>query len=161
MADLTFEIYRLLVEEVRDARRARRELSNIFLTLNVAGVGALGLIARDNGALNPTLFVWGAFALSLICLIWGTSNWYYTRVLKQKYLIITRYEQRLGETPLHDEYLAVGPAKVARAFTLERFMPLLFIAGYVIFYGVQFEGWTIEGAWNGALRLLRAWGAPI
>lgn len=146
-ADNTFEFYRLLVEEVRDARRARRELSNIFLTLNVAGVGGLGLIARDNGGLNPALFAWCAVALVLICFIWGTSNWYYNRVLKEKYVIITRYEQRLGETQLHDEYIAVGGAKAARAFTLERAMPALFIAGYAVFFVVQWHA-QIEPIWD-------------
>lgn len=42
MADQTFELYKLMVEEVRDARRARRELSNMFMTLNVAGVARSG-----------------------------------------------------------------------------------------------------------------------
>jgi hypothetical protein len=161
LADLTFEIYRLLVEEVRDARRARRELSNIFLTLNVAGVGGLGLIARDNGELNPTLFVWCAVALVLICVIWATSNWYYNRVLREKYKIITVYEQRLGETPLHDEYMAVGPAKVARAFTLERAMPALFILGYAVFYAVQVGGLDIATLIDSARELLRRFGLGV
>lgn len=34
-----FELYKLLVEEAREARRARRELSNIFTTINLAGAG--------------------------------------------------------------------------------------------------------------------------
>jgi hypothetical protein len=140
-ADYTFDIYRLLVEEARDARRARRELSNIFLTLNLAGLGGLGLIAREQGALNPTLFGWGAVALALTCIIWRTSNAYYNRSLKTKYKIITRYEQDLGKTPLFEEYTAMGGAKAMRAFTLERAMPYLFIAAYIVFYLVQVDRW--------------------
>jgi hypothetical protein len=137
MADYSFDIYRLLVEEARDARRARRDLSNIFLTLNLAGLGGLGLLAREQSALDPTLFGWGAFALGLTCLIWRTSNAYYNRALKTKYQIITRYEQELGKTPLLDEYTAMGGAKTMRAFTLERIMPYLFVLAYVVFYLVQ------------------------
>jgi hypothetical protein len=137
MPDHTFEIYRLLVEEAREARRARRELSNIFLTLNMAGVGALGIIAREQSQLDPTLFAWCAVALGFICLIWQTSNTYYNRALKTKYRIITAYENKLGETPLLEEYHAMGGSKVMRAFTLERAMPYLFVLGYVVFYFVQ------------------------
>jgi hypothetical protein len=137
MADYTFDIYRLLVEEARDARRARRELSNIFLTLNLAGLGGLGLMAREQSALEPTLFGWGALALGLTCMIWRTSNAYYNRALKAKYKIITRYEQDLGKTPLFEEFTAMGGAKAMRAFTLERIMPYLFVAAYIVFYLVQ------------------------
>lgn len=47
------EIYKLLVEDVRDARRARRELSNVFMTLNIAGMSALGFLASADE--SPTL----------------------------------------------------------------------------------------------------------
>jgi hypothetical protein len=139
MADHTFDIYRLLVEEARDARRARRELSNIFLTLNLAGLGGLGLLAREQSDLNPTLFGWGAAALALTCFIWRTSNAYYNRALKAKYKIITRYEQDLGKTPLLEEYEAMGAAKTMRAFTLERVMPWVFVVAYIVFYLVQVD----------------------
>jgi len=134
---LTFDVYKLLVEEAREARRARRELSNIFLTLNLAGVGGLGLIAREAGDLDPALFAWAAFALILTCIIWRTSNAYYNKALKTKYVIITRYEQDLGHTPLYEEYQSMGGAKMMRAFTLERAMPYLFILGYLVFFVVQ------------------------
>src|SRR5262245_13338659 len=137
MADHTFEIYRLLVEEAREARRARRELSNIFLTLNMAGMGALGFIARERSAFDPALFACCALALALTCVIWRTSNRYYNRTLKNKYRIITAYENKLGETPLLEEYHAMGGAKAMRAFTLERAMPLLFVFGYMAFFLVQ------------------------
>jgi hypothetical protein len=137
MNDTTFDLYRLLVEEAREARRARRELSNMFLTLNLAGVGALGIIARDNQGLDPALFGWAAGALGLTCIIWRTTNAYYNRALKTKYTIIARYEQQLGERPLYEEYLAMGGAKAMRAFTLERIMPWLFILGYAVFFAVQ------------------------
>ena len=137
--DKTFELYRLLVEEAREARRARRELSNTFLTLNLAGLGGLGLIAREETGLNPTLFGWGALALGLTCIIWRTSNAYYNRALKTKYKIITRYEQEMGKTPLFEEYTAMGGAKTMRAFTLERAMPYLFVVAYIVFYLVQVD----------------------
>ena len=137
MPDLTFEIYRLLVEEAREARRARRELSNTFLTLNLAGIGGLGLISNQQSGLNPTLFGWGALALALTCIIWRTSNAYYSRTLSAKYRIITRYEQELGKTHLFEEYAAMGGPKATQAFTLERTMPWLFVGAYVVFYLVQ------------------------
>lgn len=137
---VTFEVYKLLVEDVREARRARRELSNIFLTLNLAGIGALGLIARENSALDPALFALLALALATTCAIWQTSMAYYTRVLKEKYKIIGRYEDDIGHTPLRDEYNAMGPSKTMRSFTLERIMPFLFVFAYAVFFVVQTVG---------------------
>jgi hypothetical protein len=154
-AHTSLEVYKLLVEEAREARKARRELSNIFLTLNLAGVGGLGLLAREQSALNPALFAWGAFALVLTCIIWRTSNAYYNKALKTKYTIISRYEQDLGHTPLTEEYQTMGGAKVMRAFTLERFMPYLFVLGYVIFFVVQAGDLnTLTDAFGDLLRRL-------
>jgi len=141
MADgVTFEVYKLLVEDVREARRARRELSNMFLTLNLAGIGALGLIAQENGNLDPALFALLALALATTCVIWQTSMTYYTRVLKAKYEIIGRYEDEIGHAPLRDEYNAMGRLKALRSFTLERIMPFLFVFAYGIFFVVQTIG---------------------
>ncbi|OQW55316.1 MAG: hypothetical protein A4S17_06300 [Proteobacteria bacterium HN_bin10] len=136
-AHTSLEVYKLLVEEAREARRARRELSNIFLTLNLAGVGGLGLLAREQSDLNPALFAWCALALVLTCIVWRTSNAYYNKALKTKYVIISRYEQDLGHAPLTEEYQAMGGAKIMRAFTLERAMPYLFVLGYLVFFVVQ------------------------
>ncbi len=156
MTDITFDLYRLLVEEVRDARRARRELSNIFLTLNVAGFGGLGLIARDNGDLNPALLPMLGFALALTCVIWGTSNRYYTKVLKAKYKIIHGYEDKLGDHPLRDEHMAMGGTKAMRAFTLERAMPALFILGYAAFVAIQSAALEIDLLLDQARDLIAA-----
>lgn len=154
MAESTsFEIYKLLVEEAREARKARRELSNVFLTLNLAGVGGLGLLAREESALNPALFAWCAAALVLTCFIWRTSNAYYNKALKTKYTIIGRYEQDLGHTPLTEEYQTMGGSKVMRAFTIERAMPYLFILGYAVFVIVQ--AGDISAMVDGASDLLR------
>lgn len=149
----TFEVYKLLVEEAREARKARRELSNVFLTLNLAGVGGLGLLAREQSALNPALFAWCAAALILTCFIWRTSNAYYNKALKTKYTIIGRYEQDLGHAPLTEEYQTMGGSKVMRAFTIERAMPYLFILGYVVFFVVQAD--NLSTILDGVSDLLR------
>ena len=156
MADgVTFEVYKLLVEDVREARRARRELSNIFLTLNLAGIGALGLIARENSQLEPALFALCALALATTCMIWQTSMTYYTRVLKAKYDIICKYEDDLGHTPLRDEYIATGRLKAMRFFTLERIMPFLFMFAYAVFFVVQTVGVDT------LIQTIQAWLASI
>jgi hypothetical protein len=150
MDDPTFELYRLLVEEAREARRARREMSNMFLTLNLAGVGALGILAREGEGLDPALFAWCAIALILTCIIWRTTNAYYNRALKAKYKIISRYEEKLGERPLYEEYLAMGGSKTMRAFTLERSMPYLFVLGYVVFFVIQACGADVVSCFDNA-----------
>lgn len=155
----TFEVYKLLVEEAREARKARRELSNIFLTLNLAGVGGLGLIAREPSALDPALFAWAAVALILTCIVWRTSNAYYNKALKTKYTIISRYEQELGQTPLTEEYQSMGGSKIMRAFTLERAMPYLFVLGYLVFFVVQTSDLDTIAA--NITEMLRRLGVPL
>jgi len=151
MADQTFEYFKLLVEEVRDARRARRELSNTFMTVNLAGIGALAFLARGGNGLEPALFAWCAFALALICVIWRTSNSYYTVLLGAKYRELYALEQDLGFRALRDEYQSIhGKRALAKWFSLERAMPVLFVIGYAVFFAVQIGGENVAALWANA-----------
>ncbi len=139
MAEHAFEFYRLLVEEVREARRARRELSNMFLTLNTTGVGAMGFLAQGDGkALDPALMAVLAAALALTCIIWRTSNSYYTLLLAAKYRAIYALESELGRHPIREEWEALqGKRRTMKWFSLERMMPVLFILAYLLFVLIQ------------------------
>lgn len=165
MADTAtnLEIYKLLVEDVRDARRARRELSNVFMTLNIAGISALGFLASANGLPNPVLFTLCAIALALTCAIWRTSNAYYTVLLAAKYKNIYAIEDDLGVHPIRDEWQTItGKRRTMKWWSLERSMPILFILGYGLFFAVQVGGWDVEGSlrWliDGAANLLHGVG---
>ncbi|MGE0740300.1 MAG: hypothetical protein AB7O98_03085 [Hyphomonadaceae bacterium] len=158
----TFDIYRLMVEEVRETKRARRELSNVFMTLNLAGVGALGFLARGDeiGRLNPVLFSLCAIALALTCIIWRTSNSYYTLLLAAKYKTIYALEEELGAHPMRDEYdTLMGKRRTMKWFTLERAMPLMFIIGYALFFAVQVGALDLPALWmqarDGVANLLQ------
>jgi hypothetical protein len=144
------EIYKLLVEDVREARRARRELSNVFMTLNIAGMGALGFLASAQGLPNPVLFSLCAFALALTCVIWRTSNSYYTVLLGAKYKNIYKIEDALGTHPIRDEWESItGKRRAMRWFSLEQAMPVLFIIGYAVFFAVQIGGANFDAWWDG------------
>jgi hypothetical protein len=168
MADNTtnLEIYKLLVEDVRDARRARRELSNVFMTLNIAGISALGFLAQENGLPNPVLFTLCAIALALTCAIWRTSNSYYTVLLAAKYKNIYAIEDDLGVHPIRDEWQSItGKRRAMKWWSLERSMPVLFILGYALFFAVHVGGWDAEASFrgliDGAADLLRRVGVPV
>jgi hypothetical protein len=168
MADdaTNLEVYKLLVEDVRDARRARRDLSNVFMTLNIAGMSALGFLARADGLPSPVLFTLCAVALALTCIIWRTSNSYYTVLLAAKYKNIYAIEDDLGIHPIRDEWQTItGKRRTMKWWTLERAMPVLFIFGYAAFFAVQVGGWDVEGSLDalidGAADLLRSAGVPI
>lgn len=158
MAETTFEFYRLLVEEVREARAARRELSNMFLGLNTAGVGAMGFLARGDGAaLDPALITLLAGALALTCIIWRTSNAYYTVLLAAKYRAVYALEDELGRHPLREEWQAItGKRRTMKWWSLERMMPLLFILGYVLFVLIH-QGLLDVAAWPESLRQMLNW----
>jgi hypothetical protein len=131
MAAPTFELYKLLVEEVREARKARRDMANLFTTLNLAGVGALGTLAQQNG--GGALLLWACTALLLTCVIWRTSGAYYTRLLGAKYAILYSVETELGIDPIQREWRALGDRSLFKFFSLERMMPILFAIGYAVF----------------------------
>jgi len=168
MADThtNLEIYKLLVEDVRDARRARRELSNIFMTLNIAGMSALGFLASASGLPNPVLFALCAFALALTCVIWRTSNSYYTVLLGAKYKNIYAAEDDLGVHPIRNEWESItGKRRAMKWWSLERSMPILFIIGYALFFAVHVGGWDVEASFrgliDGATDLLRRAGVAV
>jgi hypothetical protein len=168
MADAAanLEIYKLLVEDVREARRARRELSNIFMTLNIAGMSALGFLASASGLPNPVLFSLCAVALALTCVIWRTSNSYYTVLLAAKYRNIYAIEDDFSVHPIRNEWESItGKRRAVKWWSLERAMPVLFIIGYALFFAVHVGGWDAEGAFrwliDGATGLLRSAGVPV
>jgi hypothetical protein len=136
-----FDVYKLLVEEVREARKARRDLSNVFTTLNLAGVGALGFLAKPDSGLSPALLIWAAGALIMICLIWRMSNSYYTTMLKLKYDVIYEFEDKLGIDALRREWKGLPRKGPPKWFSLERAMPWLFVIGYLVFlfYAVSWD----------------------
>ncbi|HVY86267.1 MAG TPA: hypothetical protein VG943_14125 [Caulobacterales bacterium] len=154
--DRTFEFYRLMVEEAREARAARRDLANVFMTLNLAGVGALGFLAKDGGEarLNPALLIWCAVALVFVCFIWRASNAYYTQIITAKFDVINALENQLGMRPLQDEWSALAKRRAVRFFTLERAMPVLFIVGYVVFLAYQVS-------WDEAIDIAQSAWAPL
>ncbi len=154
-----FDVYKLLVEEVREARKARRELSNIFTTLNVAGVGALGFLAnpahRGAGEILPfALLFWMGFALILICFIWRMSNAYYSQMLNIKYGVIYEYERALGIDPIEREYKGLPRKGPFKWFGVERAMPVVFVIGYIVFLSYQIT-------WPGFVEMLRLALSPV
>ncbi|MES1156670.1 MAG: hypothetical protein ABUL73_02715 [Alphaproteobacteria bacterium] len=134
---VTFELFKLLVEEVREARRARRELANAFMTLNLGGVAALGFLAKGGGGLNPALLFWCAIALMLTCVIWRMANSYYIYLLRTKFDIVYEYETQLGFDALQREWRKLPRNGPFKWFSLERAMPVLFIVGYAVFLAYQ------------------------
>jgi hypothetical protein len=127
-----FEIYTMLVEDARDTRRARRELTALFITLNTGGLGAIA-IAGDPGRLAVYLI-----GLMVLCLLWSISNGYFITLLAVKYQALYRREEDLGISVLRDEWNAiVGRRPQFQFFSLERRLPNLFLLGYLIFLAFQ------------------------
>lgn len=161
MAAPTFDLYKLLVEEVREARRARRDLANVFTTLNLAGVGALGFLAGPDNGQSPALLVWAVVALILCCVVWRSSNAYYTVMLGSKYQIIYEIEKDLGIDALQREWRQLPRHGFLRYFSLERAMPILFGLGYLVFVAYQVSWGEAAQLIGDAMRpLLTVLGRP-
>ncbi|WP_395646906.1 hypothetical protein [Terricaulis sp.] len=131
--DRTFELYKIQIEEIRDARRGRRELANTFITLNIGGLGAVA-IAGDPARL--TLYVFG---LVMVCILWSTSNAYYTLVLNTRYSTLYEFEKTLGFALVRQEWGAISRRPLTW-FSLERALPSLFILAYLVFLFYQIPG---------------------
>ena len=151
-----FELYKLLVEEVREVRKARRDLANMFTTLNLGGVGALGFLAKGDGVFSPALLGFLAVALVLTCLIWRMSNSYYNRMLQVKYDIIYDCENAMGIDSLQREYAGLSRRGPVKWFSVERAMPVLFIIGYGVLIAYTTSWAEVTGVVEGAIRPLRA-----
>lgn len=165
-AHINLEVYKLMVEDVREARRARRDLSNVFMTLNIAGMGALGFLARADGLPDPVLFSLCALALATTCVIWRTSNSYYTALLAAKYKNIYAIEDDLGVHPIRSEWAIItGKRRTLKWFSLERAMPVLFILAYIVFCAVHVGDVDVPEllatAWDAVADLLRRFGVAI
>jgi hypothetical protein len=160
MSDRDFETYKLLVEEVRAAREARRDMSNMFTTLNLGGVGALGfLMSPSNGPL-AVYVVWLSIALILSCLVWMMSNGYYRRLIAVKYTTIYAVEDSMGVSYFQQEWKALPRNTISRWFSLERMMPAIFLVGYALFLASRMgetapqwlaEAWRTAASWVGWL----------
>ena len=75
-----------------------------------------------------------AIALVLTCVIWATSNHYYTLLLAAKYKGVYALENELGRSPIREEWEALqGKRGALKWFSLERMMPTVFILGYLAF----------------------------
>lgn len=137
MSDRDFEVYKLLVEEVRETRKARRDIANIFTTTNITGISSLGLLQTAQVEVPPGAIVWICIALTMLCLAWQSSNAYYNRILTAKYTIIYDVENSLEIDYFQREWRALGGRTLMRSFSLERHLPLMFIAGYLGFIALQ------------------------
>lgn len=157
MAVEGFDLYKLLVEEVRETRRGRRDLANMFTTLNLGGVGALGFLAKGGGGpFTPALLGFLAVALILTCFIWRMSNDYYTHLLKVKYDIIYDLEQKLGIEALQREYAGLNRRGPAKWFSMERAMPLLFVVGYIVLIAYATSWSDVQAIFNAAIAPVRS-----
>jgi hypothetical protein len=120
------------------------------MTLNIAGMSALGFLARpDAGLQDPVLFSLCALALATTTLIWRTSNTYYRVLLNAKYENIYDLERTLGIDPIQKEWKAIqAKHEASRFFSIERGMPVLFLIGYGVFFVVHIgrDNWDIISA---------------
>lgn len=150
-----FDLYKLLVEEVRETRKARRDLANMFTSLNLGGVGALGFLAKGDGAFSPALQIFLCVALVLTCVIWRLSNSYYTRQLQVKYDVIYDQENKLGIDAIQREYAGLSRKGPVKWFSVERAMPVLFIVGYAVLIAYTTSWADVVAIADGAVRPVR------
>jgi hypothetical protein len=149
------DLYKLLVEEVREIRRARRQTTNLFVTLNMGGVSALGFLEGYHVELSVRLAGWLIFALIMICLVWRQSNTYFTRLLEVKFGIIYELEAELKINAIKREWDILSEKSPALFFRLELVMPFLFITGYLIFFIHQFTIEDVREAYERAVGMLQ------
>jgi hypothetical protein len=131
-----FETYKLMVEDIRDVQRARRETVTTYVTLNIAGIGAIGFLGSDNQAFDPALVNWLVIGLVLVCFLWQGTERAFLNQLARKYHHVIKQADRLGLDPEWTESIMRWTGRPARTYeqaAVQRLMPFLFMLGYVIF----------------------------
>lgn len=98
-----FELYKMMVEDLRDTRKARRDFANFMVTLNISGLGALVTISAAPSSTRATSSAL-LLALAAVCVVWRASNAYYTRLLAVKYKQAYFAEEALGIDMLRNEF---------------------------------------------------------
>ena len=133
MADQAFELYKLQVEDLREARRARRESSDQFLSINITTLLSMSL-ASDR--LPYQAFAAICAFLLMVTLLWISSNRSHDGTLRAKTEVVWRLEEGLvdhaGARPLADEWRILHSRYRIRWFSFDRAIPTLFAVGYVV-----------------------------
>lgn len=139
--DAILEQYKLYVE-MADRVSARRALANtFFLTLNTAALTAIGVFWEDGLFESRWLAVFPLVVLVTQCLAWLWIVRCYRQLNRGKWAVIGALEKRLPASPWwRGEWVALGrgqdPARYWPLTQVERVVPLLFAASYLLGFAV-------------------------
>lgn len=114
--------------EMANAVSDRREsMNNLFVTVNLALAAAVS-------------FAWNVKTVVLLisgiieCIIWAVFIKNYGNLNSAKFSIINELEKKLPSQPFTDEWKIVDEKKYKPSTKLELFMPVTFIALYVVLF---------------------------
>jgi hypothetical protein len=133
---LAFQFYTLLLGEAGSLRAARREANNFFMTLNVAGLGAIGFLMNEG--VDPGILVLLCGTMVIVSYIWWNSISHYAKLSGIKYDIIKNVEDQLPIQPTQEEWRRFTGGKRGQGSNrFEKSVPLLFAIGYAGFAALQ------------------------
>jgi hypothetical protein len=135
MADnQALDFYRLWIDDIARLRQSRQAQTNFFVSVNLAGMGALGFLLSPDHQM-PTHFVfWICLAMLVVNLSWMATDAWFATITWRKILFARKLEENLEYQPLKEEGVAVNWRRRYRLFYwlgIERIMPVLFIIGFV------------------------------
>lgn len=114
------------VEMANAVSQRRDTMNNIFVTLNLAIFAAVS-ITWD----IKSLFI--LFSGIIVCIIWLLFIRNYKLLNTEKFNVITEIEIKLPVKPFYDEWKKLKSNKKYKDSTyLENYLPLMFIALYII-----------------------------
>lgn len=133
---LAFQFYSLLLSEAASLRTARRETNNFFMTLNVAGLGAIGFLMNEGT--DPGILVLLCGTMLIVSFIWWNSISHYAKLSGIKYDIIKTVEDQLPIQPTQEEWRRFTGGKRGQGSNrFEKNVPMLFAIGYAGFAALQ------------------------
>jgi hypothetical protein len=151
---LLFNFYRLLIEDAGALRGARRETNNFFMTLNVAGLGAIGFLMNEGA--DPGINVLLCGTMLIVSFIWWNSINHYARLCSIKYKIIKKVEDQLPFQPTQEEWAMFAKGKSGQGSNrFEKLVPVLFAIGYAGFALLQMQQLNLVGAVAGFFDMFR------
>lgn len=143
-----WRFYELWINDVARLREGRRQTTNFFLSLNLAGSGALGFVLNPTNAIAHYYILIAVPAMWLVNLSWIASDRWYLRLTLLKLHFLQLLEKDLPRQPLTDEFARIDQKKpplwwtILKWLEMESLLPVLFSTAYLI-VGLVVRPWQV------------------
>lgn len=131
MSEDIASLYRLWLEDIARIREARRQTTAFFVSLNLAGYGALGVALMPSNDLPKYMSIFACIAFLLVNVSWILTDRRYAMQAAAKFGFALKLEKTMMHQPVAAERRSTPqPSSLAWWLSMERLLPVLFSFGF-------------------------------